>query len=222
MASGLPSIRVGLARAVIERPPDELRRWKMVRKLIITVFAFLSAVPAFSHTSQFNAPQAPPALKLMNDNEFAVFLGRLDSALLRSQSQLKKMDVQSLSLDVQEREELVKSHQRCLQSLDYAREEVQKLLQKQTLKLDLFLLIDMNELARNLDSLDQGLVNTVSASAGSKNKKSLAYAREVLDMDVALATDVSTFQHHFLAFTGVIDATLDQSDRDASLPQTQK
>jgi hypothetical protein len=41
-------------------------------------------------------------------------------------------------------------------------------------------------------------------------------------MDVALATDVSTFQHHFLAFTGVIDATLDQSDRDASLPQIQK
>jgi hypothetical protein len=39
---------------------------------------------------------------------------------------------------------------------------------------------------------------------------------------VALATDISTFQHHFLAFTGVIDATLDQADRDASQPETQK
>jgi hypothetical protein len=194
----------------------------MVRKLIIAVFAFLSAVPAFSHTSQFTTPQAPPALRLMNDNEFAIFMGRLDSAMLRSQVQLKKMDVQSLSLEVQERQELVRSHQRCLQSLDNAREEIQKLLLKQTLKLDLFLLIDMNELARNLDSLDQALVNTVGANASSKNKKSLGYAREVLDMDVALATDVSAFQHHFLAFTGVIDATLDQGDRDASLPQTEK
>jgi hypothetical protein len=194
----------------------------MFRKLIIAVFAFLSAVPAFSHTSQFTTPQTPPALRLMNDNEFAIFMGRLDSAMLRSQVQLKKMDVQSLSLDVQERQELVRNHERCLQSLDNARQEIQKLLQKQTLKLDLFLLIDMNELARNLDSLDQGLVNTVGASTSSKTKKSLGYAREVLDMDVALATDVSTFQHHFLAFTGVIDATLDQGDRDASLPQTEK
>ncbi|HSZ18824.1 MAG TPA: hypothetical protein VK770_03475 [Candidatus Acidoferrum sp.] len=194
----------------------------MIRKLIITIFAFLSAVPAFSHTSQFTTPQAPRALRLMNDNEFAIFMGRLDSAMLRSQVQLKKMDVQSLSLDVQEKEELVRSHERCLQSLENARQEIQKLLQKQTLKLDLFLLIDMNELARNLDSLDQGLVNTVGANASSKTKKSLAYAREVLDMDVALTTDVSIFQHHFLAFTGVIDATLDQGDRDASLPQTEK
>ena len=158
----------------------------------------------------------------MNDNEFAIFMGRLDSAMLRSQVQLKKMDVQSLSLDIQEREELGRSHERCLQSLENARQEIQKLLQKQTLKLDLFLLIDMNELARNLDSLDQGLVNTVGANASGKTKKSLGYAREVLDMDVALATDVSIFQHHFLAFTGVIDATLDPGDRDASLPQIEK
>ncbi len=197
----------------------------MTRKLIITVFAFLSAVPAFSHTSQFTASpteQPQPALRLMNDTQFATFLGRLDSAMLRSQVQLKKMDVQSLSLDVQEREELQRSHERCLQSLDNTREEIQKLLQKQTLKLDLFLLIDLNELARNLDSLDQGLVNTVAVSTSSQNQKSLGYARQVLGIDVALATDISTFQHHFLAFTGVIDATLDQADSDASLSRPQK
>jgi hypothetical protein len=197
----------------------------MNRKLIITVLAFLTAVPAFAHTSQYTTPtneQPQPGLRLMNDGQFATFLGRLDSAMLRSQSQLKKMDVQSLSLDPQEREELQRSHQRCMQSLDNTREEIQKLLQKQTLKLDLFLLIDLNELARNLDSLDQGLVNTVAVNASSKNQKSLSYAREVLGIDVALATDISTFQHHFLAFTGVIDATLDQADRDAPQPQTQK
>lgn len=192
----------------------------MIRNLIITVFAFLSAVPAFSHTTQYTTTeQAHPALRLMNDSEFSTFLERLDAGMLRSQTQLKKMDVQSLSLDVQERTELQKSHERCMQSLDNAREEIQKLQQKQTLKLDLFLLIDLNELARNLDSLDQSLVNTVSANGG---QKSLTYAKEVLGMDMSLATDISTFQHHFLAFTGVIDATLDQGDHDASQPQSEK
>jgi hypothetical protein len=108
-----------------------------------------------------------------------------------------------------------------LQTLDNAREEIQKLSQKQTLKLDLFLLLDLNELARNLDMLDQGLMNpAVGGNSGAQ--KSLGYAREVLDIDMALATDISTFQHHFLAFTGVIDATLDRAESDAPQPQTQK
>jgi hypothetical protein len=157
----------------------------------------------------------------MNDSEFAIFLKRLDTDVLRSQAQLKKMDVKSLSLDLQEGEELERSYNRCLQTLDNAREEIQKLSQKQTLRLDLYLLIDLNELARNLDALDQGLMNpAVGGSSGTQ--KSLGYAREVLGIDVALATDISTFQHHFLAFTGVIDATLDQAESDASQPQTQK
>jgi hypothetical protein len=197
----------------------------MNRKLIITVFtafAFLSAVPAFPNTTRFATEPAHPALRLMNDSEFSRFLGRLDAGMLRSQLKLKKIDVQSLSLDLQEREELQRSHERCLQSLDNTREEIQKLQQKQTLKLDLFLLIDLNELARNLDSLDQGLVDTMAVSGSGGNQKLLGYAKEVLGIDVALATDISTFQHHLLAFTGVIDATLDQADHDASEPQTQK
>ena len=91
----------------------------------------------------------------MNDREFSTFLGRLDSDLLRSQLQMKKMDVKSLSLDLQEKQELERSYSQCLQSLDNTRDEIQKLSQKQTLKLDLFLLIDLNELARNLDALDE-------------------------------------------------------------------
>ena len=194
----------------------------MIRKLVITVFAFLSAVPAFPHTTQFTTGQTHAALHLMNDSEFALFLKRLDTDMLLSQVQLKKMDVKSLSLDPQESEELERSYNRCLQSLDNAREEIQKLSQKQTLKLDLVLLIDLNDLARSLDALDQGLLNPVAVGGGSGAQKSLGYAKEVLGIDVALATDISTFQHHFLAFTGVIDATLDQADRDASQPETQK
>jgi hypothetical protein len=195
---------------------------EMIRKLIITVFAFLSAVPAFPNTPQFATGQTRPALHLMNDGEFTLFLRRLDTDMLRSQAQLKKMDVKSLSVDPQETEELGRSFNRCLQSVDNAREEIQKLSQKQTLKLDLFLLIDLNDLARNLDALDQDLVNPVAAGGSSEAQKSLGYAREVLGIDVALATDISTFQHHLLAFTGVIDATLEQADHDASQPETQK
>src|SRR5450755_2813061 len=111
----------------------------MNRKLIITVFAFLTAVPAFSHTRQTGSVPTRPALHLMNDGEFTTFLKRLDSDLLRSQLQLKNMDVRSLRLDEQQGEEMEGNYNRCLESLDNAREEIQKLTQKQTLKLDLFL-----------------------------------------------------------------------------------
>lgn len=198
----------------------------MIRRLLITVFAFASAIPALAHTTQLATGQAatvqpqPVALRLMSDTEFATFLQRLDSDLLRSQLRLKKIDVKSLSLDAQERVELQRSYSRCLQSLEDARDEIEKLSQKQTLKLDLFLLIDLNELARNLDAMDESLMNPSTASGTSGFQKSLGYAREVLDIDAALATEVSTFQHHFIAFTGIVDASLEQPD-PASAPHTQ-
>jgi len=34
--------------------------------------------------------------------------------------------------------------------------------------------------------------------------------------------EISTFQHHFIAFTGVIDASLEPADADASQPSNQK
>lgn len=200
----------------------------MIRKLLITGFAFLSALPAFAHATKFETGQIAPgqpkpvALRLMSDSQFATFLSRLDADLLRSQLRLKKMDVKSLSLDLQEKQELARSYGQCLQSLDNTRDEIQKLSQKQTLKLDLFLLIDLNELARNLDALDEVLVNPAAVNGMSGAQKSLVYAREVLGIDGELATQISTFQHHFIAFTGVVDASLEQPEQDASQPQTQK
>jgi hypothetical protein len=200
----------------------------MIRKLLIMGFAFLSALPAFAHTTKFDAGQVaaaqakPVALRLMSDSEFATFLGRLDSDLLRSQLQLKKMDMKSLTLDPQEKQDLERSYGQCLQSLDNTRDEIQKLSQKQTLKLDLFLLIDLNELARTMDAMDQVLINPVAATGTSGLQKSIGYAREVLSMDGALTTDISTFQHHFIAFTGIVDSSIDQPDTDASQPQSQK
>jgi hypothetical protein len=132
------------------------------------------------------------------------------------------MDVKSLSIDLQEKQDLERSQSQCLQSLDNTRDEIQKLLQKQTLKLDLFLLIDMNELARNLDALDDVLLNPMAISGPTGAKKSLGYARQVLSIDGALATEISAFQQHFIAFTGVVDATLEQPGQDGSEPQSQK
>lgn len=179
--------------------------------------ALLLAVPAFANNtrfpaSQFAAPQPPPVLRLMNDAEFATFLQRLDAELLRAQSRIKKMDLKSLSLDAQETQDLLKSHERCLESLDNTRDELQKLAQKQTLKLDLFLLIDLNQLARNLDLLDESLVNPAAVNGLGGAQKSLAYAREILGIDGSLASQISVFQQHFIAFTGVVDATLDRPD----------
>jgi hypothetical protein len=201
----------------------------MFRKSMIAAVAFLSALPAFAHNTQLpsgqfqsQTPQAQPVLRLMNDREFSNYLERLDADMVRSEAQLKKMDMKSLSGDAQEKQELETSYIRCLQSLDSTREEIQKLAQKQTLKLDLFLLIDLNELARNLDALDEALLNPVSASGTSGAQKSLAYARQVLSIDGALSPQISTFQHHFIAFTGVIDASLEQTDADAAAPSTEK
>jgi hypothetical protein len=194
----------------------------MFRKATIIVFALLSSVPAFANVTHSATGQAPAALHLMSDDEFATFLGHLDADLIASQEQLKKMDVKSVSLDPQQSADMGRSHEWCLQSLENARKEVQKLSQKQTLKLDLFLLIDLNELARNLDALDQGLLNPVAVSGTGGAHKTVSYARTVLDIDVQLAADISTFQHHFLAFTGVVDATLEQADFDATEPQLQK
>jgi hypothetical protein len=198
----------------------------LLRKLAV-ICGLLLAVPAFANNtrispSQFAASQPPPVLRLMNDAEFATFLQHLDAELLRAQSRIKKMDMKALSLDAQETQDLVNSHERCLESLDNTRDEVQKLAQNQTLKLDLFLLIDLNQLARNLDLLDESLVNPAAVNGVSGAQKSLSYAREILGIDGSLASQISVFQHHFIAFTGVVDATLDAADAEPPQAPTDK
>lgn len=198
---------------------------KMSRKIMIAALALAGAIPAFANTTQLPSRQVQPdqqVLRLMNDGEFSAFLGKLDSAVFHSEQQLKKMDVASLSSDPGEKQELQRSYTRCLQSIENTRDEIQKLQQKQTLKLDLFLLIDLNELARNLDVLDETLMSPASVNGASAAQRCLDYAREVLGIDGTLASQITTFQHHFIAFTGVVDATMQQSDADASEPNSQK
>jgi hypothetical protein len=197
----------------------------MARKSILAA-ALLLAVPAFAHNtqipaSQFAAGQAQPSLRVMNDGEFATFLQHLDADLVHAQSQMAKMDMKSLTLDTQAKQELARTYERCLQTLEDSRDEIQKLSQKQTLKLDLFLLIDLNELARNLDTLDEALVTSASVN-GAAAQKPLTYARQILSIDGTLTGEISAFQHHFIAFASVVDATLQQTDSDDAESSIQK
>jgi len=195
----------------------------MKRQFITAAFALVGAIPAFANTTKLVIPPpaaAPeqPVLRLMNDREFGMFLNRLDVELQHSELQLKKMDVKALHLDAQDQQDLERSFGQCLQSLDNTRDEIQKLSQKQTLKLDLYLLIDLNELSRNLDALDEILVNPTSAEGVSGAHKSLSYAHDVLLIDGSLASQITNFQHHFIAFTGVIDASIEEPEAAASQP----
>jgi hypothetical protein len=69
----------------------------------------------------------------MNDTEFALFLARLNTAVLGWEAQLRSVDVKSQGLDADDRGELERSYSLCLQSLGSTREEIQKLSEKQTL-----------------------------------------------------------------------------------------
>ena len=202
-----------------------MNRTTINRSFLIGALALASAFPAFANTTQLPSRQVQPdqqVLRLMNDGEFSKFLVKLDSAVLRSEQQLKTMDVVSLSSDPEEKQELLLSYNRCLQSLENTRDEIQKLQQKQTLKLDLFLLIDLNELARNLDVLDETLMSPASVNGAAGAQRCVDYARQVLGIDGTLATQITAFQHHFIAFTGVVDATMQQSEAGPSSSDTQK
>ena len=191
---------------------------EMIRKFSMMVFALIIALPALPHARQAPTGQNHLALHLMNNTEFALFLKRLDIGALRWKSQLRNVDVKSLGLEHGETEELERTYNLCLQALDNTREEIQKLSQKQTLKLDFLLLVDLNELARDLDGLNRDLADPVTVRGRSAAQKSLGYAREVLDIDVALAPHISEFQHHVLAFAGVIDAARDHAGQGGNQP----
>jgi hypothetical protein len=194
----------------------------MTRKVAVAVFAFLIALPAFSEPRKPPTGQASLALHLMNNSEFALFLARLNTAVLGWEAQLKDVDVKSLGLDADDRGELERSYSLCLQSLNSTHEEIQKLSEKQTLRIDLLLLVDLNDLARSLDGLDRDLANAVTAPGSGTAQKSLGYVREVLGIDAALVPPMAEFQNHVFAFAKVIDAQLEQTENEPGEPPAQE
>jgi hypothetical protein len=192
----------------------------MIRKLAITIFALLVAVPAFPDVREAPNRHVYPALHVMSNSEFALFLRRLDTGALRWKVQLGHVSIRSLGLDQQETEILERNYNQCLQSLDNTHDEIQELSQKQTLQVDVLLLVDLNDLARNLDGFNRDLANVTELGSPTA-QKSLGYAREVFGIDAALAPLISEFQHHILAFARVIDAAADRTEYGVDQPQTE-
>jgi len=190
----------------------------------ITVYgyALLLAFPVHPHTERRSTGETPPGLHLMSDSEFNRFLERLNTDVGHWRAELRRVDVESLALQPRESGELERSYNRCLQALDNTQEEIQKLSRKQMLKLDFLLLVDLNDLARNLDALNRDLANPLSLEGRSAARKSLNYAREVLDVDVALEPMIVGFERHVLAFAGVVDATFERAQRDADPSRAQQ
>jgi hypothetical protein len=157
----------------------------------------------------------------MSDDEFALFLRRLDTGILGWKKQLSQIDTGSLGLEQQEGADLARSYGLCLRSLDNARKEIDGLSQKQTLKLDFLLLVDLNDLARNLDELTRDLMDVNGGGRAGVARKSLDYARGALGTDAALTPYLAEFQRHVLAVAGMIDAAREQTDDGTDSPKTQ-
>lgn len=179
-----------------------------------TVTSTTRAIP-LPNTSQ---AASEPAIHLMNGDEFTAFLGRLDSGVIDWKAQVKRVDVRLLGLDPHEFEQTERSQTLCVQALDDTREDLQKLAQKQTLKLDFLLLVDLNDLARSLDEFNRDLADPPSLNTNDI-RRSLGYARQLLNVETDLASQTVRFQHHVLAYASLVDATLDQSAEETAPQQ---
>jgi hypothetical protein len=195
----------------------------MTRKLAEGFLALVLALPIFASSHSRQAPGGThAALHLMNDSEFGLFVERLNADASHWQTQLQRLDLDSLGLDREARREVERSYGVCLRVLGNTREDLEKLSEKQTLKRDFLLLVDLNELTRDLDSLQSDLSNPATVEGNSAGRRSLDYAKQVLHMDATVSARLSEFQNHVLAFAGVIDAALDRADAASDTPPGQK
>jgi hypothetical protein len=195
----------------------------MTRKLAEGFLALVLALPIFASSHSRQAPSGThAALHLMNDSEFGLFVERLNADASHWQTQLQRLDLDSLGLDREARREVERSYGVCLRVLGNTREDLEKLSEKQTLKRDFLLLVDLNELTRDLDSLQSDLSNPATVEGNGAGRRSLDYAKQVLHMDATVSARLSEFQNHVLAFAGVIDAALDRADAASDTPPGQK
>ncbi len=186
----------------------------MVRNLAIVSLALVLSAPASAQAQQSAAGQDLAALRLMNDAQFKEFLKRLDADIVSWKGRLKTLDVGSLRVGRDDAKEIRRGYSLCMLALESARGDIEQLTQKQTLKLDFLLLVDLNALARSLDRLSGNLASPVTVQKASYAQKSLSWAREVLSIDVALAGHVTEIQHHVLALAGLLDAALERADQN--------
>ena len=186
----------------------------MIRGLaiILIILALAVAPPGFAQGQAGPAADGSAALRLMNDAQFKEFLKRLDADLMSWKGRLKAVNVAALRLGPEEVRELRRSYSLCLLALENSRGDIQQLSQKQTLKRDFMLLVDLQALARSLDGLSGNLASAVPAQRPGAAQKSLGWARDVLSIDAALAAHLAEIQRHVLALAGLLDAALERAE----------
>lgn len=146
--------------------------------------------------------------RTMDSRQFHRFLKMLETDVATWQARLKTIDIIKLGFEYQEQEEIERRYDSCQEALERIRDEVAKLSQDHTLKLDLLLLIDLNALARNLDGLSVNLASPLTVQGLSAAQKSLGWAKEVLRIDEELAPRITEFQYHALALAVAREAAL--------------
>ncbi len=194
----------------------------MIRHLATGLLALLLVAPASLQAQRRQIQLNPPALRLMNNSQFNFFLKRLDADVVNWKTELAAMDVASLGAEPQEAREIERSYILCLRGLEDARVEIQRLSQKQTLKYDFLLLVDLNGVVRNLDRLVSNLANLQTVEETRAVKKSLGWARGALGIDAALGAHLTELQHHVLALAGLMDAVVEQDGQNGDRSENPK
>ncbi len=194
----------------------------MLRNLAVALCALIFASAASGQTRQSAAEGQPPALRLMNDTQFSSYLRTLDADVVNWRAHLKSIRIASLGLAPAEQKELERSYNQCLESLDYTLQDIHKLSQKQVLKGDFLLLMDLSGLARSLDQLSNNLANADTLQGTPAALKSVGWARDVLTVDQALAMRVVEFQRHLLAYAGLADVALESGNQNAAQNQERR
>ena len=180
--------------------------------LAIIILALAVASPGFAQGQSGPAADGSATLRLLNDAQFKEFLKRLDADLMSWKARLKAVNVAALRLGPEEVRELRRSYTLCLLALENSRGDIQQLSQKQTLKRDFMLLVDLQGLARSLDGLSGNLASAVPLQRPGTAQKSLGWARDVLSVDAALAAHLAEIQRHVLALAGLLDAALERAE----------
>jgi hypothetical protein len=188
-----------------------LKPWDLYR---ITQEKKKSALAAASPVArEIPASSNNAVLRAMDSREFRGFLKMLETDVATWQARLKNIDVARLGVEYQEQEEIERRYDSCREALERIRDEVTKLSQDQTPKLDLLLLIDLNALARNLDGLSVNLASPLTVQGTNAAQKSVGWAQEVLGIDEELAPRITEFQYHALALAGVWEAALEKTQQ---------
>lgn len=215
-----PARRLGPGITISTRYfPSELQ---MNGVLVGALFAWVVSTPVLAQAPRRFASADRQALRLFNADEFRRFLVQLDTDAIRWQAQLKAVDIASLGAGQQEQKELEKNSVLCLRAIEHSRSDIKTLLENQSLKDEILLLIDLGELDRDLDRMASALTNPVLVAEPSSAQKAMRYAKEVLSVDRESTAYSLEFQEHVLALAKLVDHVLAQPQLSDGPSRNQK